>query len=31
MQAFQAVFDALGVEWLLVPTAILITIGGVAT
>ena len=30
MQAFQAVFDALGVEWLLVPTAILITIGGVA-
>jgi len=30
MQAFQAVFDALGVEWLLVPTAILITIGGIA-
>lgn len=30
MQAFQAVFDALDVEWLLVPTAVLITIGGVA-
>jgi amino acid transporter len=30
MQAFEAVFDALDVGWLLVPTAILITIGGVA-
>lgn len=30
MQAFQAVFDALGVGWLLVPTAILVAIGGVA-
>lgn len=30
MQAFQAVFDALDVGWLLVPTAVLITIGGVA-
>jgi glutamate:GABA antiporter len=30
MQAFEAVFDALGVGWLLVPTAILITIGGIA-
>jgi amino acid transporter len=30
MQAFQAVFDALDVGWLLKPTAVLITIGGVA-
>jgi putative glutamate/gamma-aminobutyrate antiporter len=30
MQAFQAVFDALGVGWLLAPTAILVAIGGVA-
>lgn len=30
MQAFQAVFDDLGVGWLLAPTAILVTIGGVA-
>jgi putative glutamate/gamma-aminobutyrate antiporter len=30
MQAFQAVFDDLGVGWLLVPTALLVTIGGVA-
>jgi amino acid transporter len=30
MQAFQAVFDALGAGWLLKPTAILIAIGGVA-
>ena len=30
MQAFQAVFDALGVGWLLKPTAVLITVGGVA-
>ncbi len=30
MQAFQAVFDALDVGWLLVPTALLITIGGIA-
>lgn len=30
MQAFEAVFDALDVGWLLVPTAILITIGGIA-
>jgi glutamate:GABA antiporter len=30
MQAFEAVFDALGVDWLLEPTAVLITIGGIA-
>ena len=30
MQAFEATYDALGVGWLLKPTAILITIGGVA-
>ena len=30
MQAFQAVFDALGVEWLLEPAAVLITLGGIA-
>lgn len=30
MQAFQAVFDSLGVGWLLVPTAILVGIGGIA-
>lgn len=30
MQAFQAVFDDLGVGWLLAPTAILVTIGGIA-
>jgi putative glutamate/gamma-aminobutyrate antiporter len=30
MQAFQAVFDALDVGWLLKPTAVLITIGGIA-
>lgn len=30
MQAFEAVFDALDVGWLLIPTAILITIGGIA-
>lgn len=30
MQAFQAVFDDLGVGWLLIPTALLVTIGGVA-
>jgi amino acid transporter len=30
MQAFQAAFDALGVGWLLRPTAALVAIGGVA-
>ncbi len=30
MQAFEALFDALDVGWLLIPTAILITIGGIA-
>jgi glutamate:GABA antiporter len=30
MQAFEAVFDALDVGWLLKPTAVLITIGGIA-